>query len=182
MFVNRNFLKIGLFVTCAVLLAGGCASSPEKKEKKKKEEAISTLRVHPEVSGDSMDFSIRVPVNREPPIIVTVDKEPFLTEADVTEARLVEVAGGFDLLIQFDHHGSLLLEQYTTSNPGRRLAIFSLFGSKGSESRWLAAPTISRRITSGAITFTPDASRAEVERIVLGLNNVAKKNKERNKW
>jgi preprotein translocase subunit SecD len=167
---------------CAVLLASGCASSPEKKAQKEKDQMISTLRVHPEVYGTSMDFSIRVPINREPVITITVDKEPFLTEADVTEARIVEVAGGFDVLIQFDHHGSLLLEQYTTSNPGRRLAIFSLFGKKPEESRWIAAPIISRRITSGAITFTPDASRVEAERIVLGLNNVAKQNKERNKW
>ena len=180
MSVDRNLT--GLIVACAVLLVGGCASSPAEKEKKEKEEQISTLRIHLEASPSPMDFSIRVPVNREPPIMVTVDKEPFLTEADVTEARLVEVTGGFDMLVQFNHHGSLLLEQYTSSNPGRRFAIFCVFGKKAAESRWIAAPTISRRITSGAITFTPDASRAETERIVLGLNNVAKKNKERDKW
>ena len=123
-----------------------------------------------------------MPVNRVPPVLLTVDKEPFLTEADVMEARVVEVMGGFDLQIQFDHHGSLLLEQFTTSNPGRHYAIFSLFGKSKDESRWIAAPAVNRRITSGMIQFTPDASRAETERLVIGLNNVAKKIKEQNKW
>lgn len=182
MIMVRNYLKLYWLLSCAAILVAGCVSSPEQKAKKEKEEAVSTLRIHLEVSRSQSDFSIRVPVNREPVVMVTVDKEPFLTEADVTEARLVEVAGGFDLQIQFDHHGSLLLEQYTTSNPGRRCAVFCQFGTKAGESRWLAAPAVSRRITSGAMTFTPDASRAEVERIALGLNNVAEKNKERSKW
>ena len=178
MFMGREFYKVVLMLSCAALFAGGCASTKEEK----KDDLISTLRIHVEAAGTPSDFCVRVPVSRESPVMVTVDKEPFLTEADVAEARLVEVAGGFDLQLQFDHHGSLLLEQYTTSNPGRRLAIFSLFGQTPGDHRWLAAPAVSRRITSGTLIFTPDASRAETERIALGLNNVAKKNKERNKW
>ena len=179
MTMDCNSIKICLLLSCVTLLGFGCASPEEKQAK---DEPISTLRIHLEVPSSTMDFSVRVPVNREPVIMATVDKEPFITEADVTEARLVEVAGGFDLQIQFDHHGSLLLEQYTTSNPGRRMAIFSQFGTHAGESRWLAAPAVMRRITSGILTFTPDATRAEVERIVLGLNNVAKQNKDRSKW
>ncbi len=178
--IGRDALKVCLVLGCAALLVGGCASTPA--EKKEKDAAISTLRLHLETPASPRDFTVRVPVNREPSVLATVDKEPFLTEADVTEARLVEVMGGFDLQIQFDHHGSLLLEQVSTSNPGRRFAVFSQFGTKAGESRWLAAPVIVRRITSGTITFTPDASRAETERIALGLSNVAKKNLERNKW
>ena len=42
------------------------------------------------------------------------------------------------------------------------------------EARWLAAPMITRRITNGLFVFTPDCSREEAERIVLGLNHVAR--------
>jgi hypothetical protein len=31
-----------------------------------------------------------------------------------------------------------------------------------------------KRISDGVLVFTPDASREEADRIVLGLNNVAK--------
>ena len=180
MIMGRDCLKFCWPLLWAALLVGGCSSTSADKADKK--EPISTVRLHLETPASLMNFTVRVPVNREPPVLVTVDKEPFLTEADVTGAKLVEVMGGFDLQIQFDHHGSLLLEQFTTSNPGRRFAVFSQFGGQAGESRWLAAPTVSRRIVSGTLTFTPDASRAETERIALGLNNVAKKNKERNKW
>ncbi|MFO1488917.1 MAG: hypothetical protein U1F65_10605 [Verrucomicrobiota bacterium] len=178
----QTLLKPLCLLLAVAIMAAGCATSPEKKDKKEKDEAMSTLRIHMVLPASMSEFSIRVPVNREPVITVSVDKEPFLSEADVEEARLVEVAGGFDLAIQFNHHGALLLEQYTTANPGQRFAIFSQFGKTAKESRWLAAPTINKRIRGGGITFTPDASRAEVERIVLGLNNVVKKNKERSQW
>ncbi len=178
--IGSNSLKISWLLLGAALCAGGCTATKDGKEDPEK--AISTLRLHLETPSSMRDFTVRVPVNREPPVMSTVDKEPFLTEADVTSAKLVEVMGGFDLQIQFDHHGSLLLEQVSTSNPGRRFAVFSQFGTKAGESRWIAAPVIVRRIASGTITFTPDASRAETERLALGLNNVAKKNLERNKW
>jgi hypothetical protein len=58
---------------------------------------------------------------------------------------------------------------------GRRLVIFSEFGKKLSQNRWLAAPLIQRRIENGLLVFTPDATRAEAEEIAAGLNRVAEK-------
>jgi preprotein translocase subunit SecD len=112
---------------------------------------------------------------RDHPLEVTVLRESFLTEADVTEARVVEAEGGFALSVHFDHRGQWLLEQYSAGNKGRRFAIESEFGPGMTTKRWLAAPVISRRIGDGVLTFTPDTSREEADQIVLGLNNVAKK-------
>ena len=53
----------------------------------------------------------------------------------------------------------------------RRIAIFSQFGP----ARWLGAPIYQQKISNGVVFFTPDASRSEAERIVRGLNNVARK-------
>ena len=75
------------------------------------------------------------------------------------------------IFVQFDRRGTWLLEQYTTANRGRRIAIMSQFG----QVRWLAAPKISKPITDGTLVFTPDATREEADRIVRGLTNVAKK-------
>jgi preprotein translocase subunit SecD len=85
------------------------------------------------------------------------------------------VVGGFALRIQFDHAGTALLEQYSASNRGKKIAVFCQFGEKLKDVRWLAAPVISRRISDGIFVFTPDATREEAEEIAVGLNNVFKK-------
>ena len=98
-----------------------------------------------------------------------MDREPFLFENNITAAKVVEERGGFEIELQFDQKGTWLLEQYTTANKTRRVAVFAIFG----ESRWLAAPLITRRVSDGKFTFSPDATREESERIVRGLNRVA---------
>lgn len=178
MMIGQSRFNIYLLVASLALVVGACRSSkPERKE-----DMLSSLRVNIEVNGAPTDFSTRVPVFRREPVMITIDTDPFLTEANVASAKVVDTVGGFSLQIEFDHEGALLLENYTTANPGRRMAIFSTFGKQKDQSRWLAAPMINRRITNGILLFTPDASREEAERIALGLNNVAKKNEKKNKW
>jgi hypothetical protein len=111
-----------------------------------------------------------------------VQNEPFLTEVQVASAKVVDVLGGFDLQIQLNHQGTLLLQQYSADNRGRHYAIFTQFGEKGKESRWLAAPEFSMLISDGLIQFTPDASREEADEIAIGLNNAAKKNEKDVQW
>jgi murein DD-endopeptidase MepM/ murein hydrolase activator NlpD len=53
-------------------------------------------------------------------------------------------------------------------------------GRKTRDGRWLAAPIITRRISNGVLVFTPDCSREEADQLVLGLNNVAKENPQKN--
>jgi len=103
------------------------------------------------------------------------EKKPFLSEEFVASAKVVDEVGGFALRIQFDHQGATMLEQITTENRGRKIAIFSQFAEKLVDYRWLAAPIISHRITDGVLVFTPDTTREEAEEIALGLNNVSKK-------
>jgi preprotein translocase subunit SecD len=177
MVIARTCFNLYLLLSFAVLLGGGCSST-----KKERAMPLSTLRIHMEVSATPMDFSVAVPIYRAHPVTVVVNKDPFLTEAHVASAKVMQVLGGFDLRIEFDHSGALLLEQYTTANPGRHIAIFSQFGKTKEESRWLAAPAVGRRVTNGVLIFTPDASREEAERVALGLNNFHVKEKAKSRW
>ena len=169
--ICRCRFNIYLAVALAAVVAGGCRTSPESKAKKQ----LSTLRLHLETGRDASVTSETVPIYRQHPYMITVDKMPFLNEANVADARVVEGRGGFALRIQFDHAGKSMLEQYTTDNRGRRFAVFSQFGEELKTIRWLAAPFISRPITDGVLIFTPDANREEAEEIALGLNNLVKK-------
>lgn len=161
-------------------LAGGCQSSAKKKNPEKFAPQASTLRFHLEANRDGTERNFPVLVHRAQSFQVNVERDPFLSEFNVTKAGVVDDAlGGFNLFIQFDRKGTWLLEQYTTAHKGRRIAIFSHFAhptEKGKgEARWLAAPLITKRITDGTFAFTPDASRAEAESIAAGLNKIAKK-------
>ncbi|MGD0614922.1 MAG: hypothetical protein ABSA69_05700 [Verrucomicrobiota bacterium] len=179
MIIALNRFNIYLLSAAACVLVSGCHLGGHKKDKH-----LATLRVHVEVVPESMDFSTTVSVSRTAPLQVTVDKSPILTEANVASARVVDVPGGFDLQIQFDRQGTWLLESYTTSNLRKHLALFSMFvdDSGKKQSRWLAAPIITRRVGNGLLSFTPDATREEAEAIAKGLRSVAKKNEENSKW
>jgi preprotein translocase subunit SecD len=166
-----RFVRFNIYLLSLALLAGvtGCRS-PEGRRARQ----LATLRVHIEVNRAMGELSEIVPIMRANPIMVNVERSPFLTEADVAKAEVVtDSLGGFALQIQFDERGSRLLEQYTAMNPGKRLAISAEFGQKPMEHRWLAAPLEKRRIGNGVLTFTPDATRDEAEQIAIGLNNVA---------
>jgi preprotein translocase subunit SecD len=149
-----------------LLTLPACKSTEERKKSKE----ATTLRLHLETNADGSDRNSGVPIFRANPVMVNVDRAAFLQEGDIQIAEVVDVTGGFAIRIQFNRHGSLVLENVTTSFKGRRYAIQAQFG----DSRWLAAPVISRRIADGSIVFTPDATREEAERIVRGLNNVAR--------
>src|SRR5437879_13024044 len=92
--------KTYLHIAMALALLCGC-QRPETKRKK----ALSTLRVHLAVNREPTDRTEQVPMWREHPFMVNVQRTPFLTEANVTEAQAVEVLGGFAVRLHFDHEG-----------------------------------------------------------------------------
>lgn len=165
--------RFNIYLTVALVAAVvcGCRTASESKAKKQ----LSTLRLHLETGRDAAGATKAVPVYRRQPFMINVEKTTCLNESNVSEARVVDVVGGFALRIQYDHAGTALLEQASTANRGKRIAVFSQFGENLKDYRWLAAPVISQRITDGVFIFTPDATREEAEEIALGLNNTAKK-------
>lgn len=160
-------LKVLLVVGLVTLL--GCRS-PEKKAESQK----ALLRIHLETNSYPPDQSEAVQVLRSLPMTVNIEKAPFLNESQITAARVLDTGDGFLLMIKFNQQGQWLLEQYTASNLKRRLAIRTQFRvSTNVYDRWIAAPLITKPITDGVLSFTPDADRAEAKAMVQGWNNVA---------
>jgi len=153
----------------AIIAAAGCRTAEGRRKSQ-----LCVLRLHIETNPDGTDRSQPVPIYRQQPIMVNIQKEPILAEDRVRGAKVIDVVGGFALSIQFDHLGGRTLEQYSHGSRGARLAVFSLFGEPMTNSRWLGAPILSRPITNGVLVFTPDTTREEADMIALGLNNDAK--------
>lgn len=137
---------------------------------------MSAIRLHLEVNQDGTGGNGPVEVTRAK-FRVNVDKEPFLVEGDVGKAAVIETVGGFAIQICFNAEALFKLDMMTSSLKGKHIAILCQY-PKGkttpkSFSRWVAAPLITKRIANGVFIFTPDCTREEADRIVLGLNNVA---------
>ncbi|MBN2505180.1 MAG: hypothetical protein JXQ71_00655 [Verrucomicrobia bacterium] len=160
-----NLILAGAWVLCQA----GCANlGPDVKRVKHP----TLLRFHLEVNPDGTDRNEPVRVNRATPFAVNVVREPFVTENHIMEAAVVDDSyGGFFIRVQLNKQGTWLLEQYSTANKGKRVALFCQFGNT---TRWLAAPLMESRVANGQFAFTPDASREEADRIVLGLNELGK--------
>jgi hypothetical protein len=163
--------RFNTYLVLAVLLALFCGCQTEKKKEKKE---ISALRVHLQTNPGPEGSTQVVSVLRTDPVSVTIGQNPILTEANVIVARVIDTPGGFAVEIKFDESATLMLEQYSAANPGRHFVIFGQWGDKITDGRWLAAPLITHRIANGVLSFTPDLTRAQADRFVFGLNNVAK--------
>ena len=161
--------QFNLYFAPALALALLCGCQTDKNKS-----AVAALRVHIEVTVPTAT-SQTVSILRSTPMLATILTEAILTEADIAGARIINAPGGFALQIQFNENAAWILEQYSAANPGKHFAIFGQWGEKLKDGRWLSAPLITRRIADGVLTFTPDASRDEMDNLVLGLNNVAQK-------
>lgn len=170
-FVFNVYLGLALLSALALTM-GGCRSAERKKK------LATTLRFHLEKNPDGTERTATATVGRAAPFQISVESDPFLTEVYIVKASLLDAVGGHQIFLTFDRQGTWLLEQYTTANKGRRIAIFSQFG----DARWLAAPVITKQIADGMFTFAPDATREEAERIVAGLLEVAKEVRKEEKF
>jgi hypothetical protein len=174
---SRPHLFNGFLALTIFTLLTGCMSSEERKRALQ----YSSLRIHVESDRGSADRSSAIAIHRANPIYLNIDREAVLDESNVAAAMVIDQPGGFSIEVKFDRRGSWILERTTVMNRGKHLAIFSDFGDHkpklaiSKTARWLAAPEIIAKNSSGHLVFTPDATREEAERIVHGLNNVAKK-------
>jgi len=160
--------QFNIYLALATLLGLFCGCQTIKKT------PIAALRMHIEVSPDPGGTSQNISMLRSDPVLVTIKREPILTEANVVAAKVMDATGGFAIEIKLDENGAWMLEQYSAANPGRHFVIFGQWGEKLANGRWLAAPIITRRISGGRLVFTPDCSREEADQLVLGLNTFAK--------
>ncbi len=161
--INWNLLLVAM-----LMLAVGCASNSSKNSSRQKKKEQSTVQFYLE-SHAGHGSATAGPIYRKNPVFVPVQRHPFIDGASVVNAAVVEHMESFYVQLQFDQHGRFVLDNITSANRGRRIAIFAQFP----ENRWLAVPLITQPNSTGVFTFTPDASKEEAERFVRGLNNVA---------
>jgi preprotein translocase subunit SecD len=172
---------VGRFNTYLLLLAVGLCVGCKTSEERRRDKVVATFRLHLETSQGATDSTAVIQIAG---VQLAVNNNAFLDETSVTNAAVVDTRdGGFAIQIQYNRHGTLVLDTVTTANRGRHIAIFTQFGpGKLEQSRWLGAPYIGSSLSGGVLIFTPNSTRSEAEQVVRGLNNVAKKLKKKNAY
>ena len=161
--MKNRFPGFNTYLVLALVFATGCKLLPHQDDVR--------IAFFIEMTPDNTGRNGPMTIGRTDPFVVNVENQPFLDERSVKEASVADAFGSYQITLQLDRRGTWLLEQYTVANRGRRVAIVAHFGE---ESRALAAPVIQKPISDGWLVFTPDASREEADRIVNGLNELAK--------
>lgn len=161
------FNIILLFFT---LLAAGCKTDSLPKAKD-----ASTLRIFVEARADAAARTQPIVVFLDPPLKLTVEREPILDETSVEAAKILEGDGKFAIQLKFTSHGALVLETTSLAHRGRHLAIYSDYPA----GRWIGAPLLRQHTTGGELIFRMAGSRDDAERFVKGLNLVATAMKKR---
>ena len=116
--LDRSF-NIFFAIVCLVL-AAGCSTSSSKPNPKKLQ---STIRLY--LEGQKADKTTAGTV-------LTVERDPFLDESDVSKVAIVEDPDGtFYIQLGLNDHGTLLLDMYTASNKGKHIIVFSQFPTPG---------------------------------------------------
>jgi hypothetical protein len=168
-----RFNMIFAVVACACFGCNTPKTSPPNQIEKDASKQATLMQFHIEANPDPTGRTMDAPIYRAHPVHLTVEREPVLDEGFIEKAELVDAdeMGGHAIKITFDQYGARRLDALSVEHRSQHLAVHAQW----TETRWLAAPVLSKRISNGDFIFTPDATREESERIVRGLSNVVKR-------
>lgn len=110
------------FAAALICFISGCATkTPEQRQQ-------STMRLFLEgPRADTSTGTVLVTRQRFP---VNIERDPFLTEADLSSAMLVDDPSGdgtYEIQLAFNEHGTLLLDMITSANRGKHIIVYSQF-------------------------------------------------------
>jgi hypothetical protein len=169
--------NINLLLFLGLAWGGWGCGHTKTKEKEAAKKGFNDLNLHLEVNADGSDRNGTVMVGRQTPFPVNVEKVACIDTTQLGKVSLVDdEVGGFKMMLQFNREGTGLLQQCTVAFKGRHLAVFAELD----DFRWIAAPLITKTISDGVFTFTPDATREEADKLALGLNKTIKKIRSKN--
>lgn len=156
----------------AVVLSVGC-KSPEQR---KRDNTVAKFRLYLEGAQDGTTDYETIEISG---VRLLANRQPFLDEGNIRQAAVLETRdGGYAMEVQFDQHGTFVLDAISAQYRSRRMIVFSeLSVDEIVTPHWLGAPLIGRRILDGQILFTPNATREIADQIALGVNNLVKKAK-----
>ena len=155
-------LKTALCVTLALWALTGCALFPKRDE--------TTVRIHEQVSSALPAENTLIAEIPSAELKLAVAPYAILSEKDVLSAELYDTTGGQAILLRFDAHGTIVLDEATTRGRGQFLVTFI-------NGRPVAAWLVNQRVLNGQLLVEGDFSDEEAKQVVEALNKISKANR-----
>jgi preprotein translocase subunit SecD len=130
----------------------------------------TTVRIHEQVSSALPPENVMIADIPLANLKLSVAPFPTLSEKNVLSADLYDTAGGKAILLRFDIHGTILLDEATTRNRGQYLVTFINFQP-------VAAWLVNQRILNGQFLVEGDFTDDEAKKVVDALNKMGKANR-----
>ncbi len=153
----RIATAIGSLAALALLVAG-CESSTRK---------YTMLGVYLQTPAQLPERQRTIVVVPNPPLSVAVGRLPELREVELVSARAIKTPTRKQLVMQFNRHGTVVIENFTTE---RRGELYVLVLNRVP----IAAPAIREPIRDGRLVVDVDLADEDLDKLVEGLNAAAK--------
>ena len=144
-----------------VVLVSGCALFG-------KHQPPATLAVHEQVDAALPETRVRkveVPMTG---LTIPINPYPTLTEKDLQSAELHPTAGGAAILLRFDIHGTMALQELSTRIRGGYIVTFL-------DGRPVSAWLVDRPVENGQMLLEGDFGDEEAQHAVATFNSLSKK-------
>jgi hypothetical protein len=161
----KQFLCLGSCLAVIALAASGCAMlsaipGPDPE---------NPISFHEEAHPSDNPGVIRTVNVPGTGLRIPINTFPALTERDLIEARYVESVGGPSIELQFDDHGTIVLDSVTTRGRDRYLVVCI-------DHKPVMAWYITKRITNGKYVLFGYLSEAAAKQYVAVWGKQIKKN------
>ncbi|MFA5224864.1 MAG: hypothetical protein WC431_06820 [Candidatus Omnitrophota bacterium] len=154
--MGKRFVYAGLIILCALGYANG--------EDLSSEEAVSVeFKL---VCAGAGQVDCRKLAKRVKQEELHVTKEAFLSTKDIASAKAKEESGDIDF--QFNKEGSQKLNEITSKNAGKRMAIFV-------DGNLLSTPKICDPVISGKITIPSGLEKEKAQALAVRINKATTK-------
>jgi len=158
-----NALRVWFLGLIAAVSLGGC-STADISDKTKYASVRIFLQTTPRLPPEQRTELV-IP---NPPMTLTVARFAELTEHDMLKAEAVKIGTSKLLVLQFDPHGQILVQNFTTERRGECYVLVI-------NNVPVAAPAIRQTISDGRLVVEMDMTDEELDSVAKRINAAIKR-------
>jgi hypothetical protein len=152
-----------IFFVCLAVALAGCSTSDISDKTK-----YASVRIFLQTTPLLPPEQRNVVVIPNPPLTLNVARFAELSEHDMIKAEAIKTPTSKQLVLQFDQHGQIQVENFTTERRGEFYVLVI-------NNVPVAAPSIQQTIRDGKLVIEMDMTDEELDSVVKRINAAIKR-------